>query len=317
MKGSVAIFLLLLMQTVQAAEDQPIPEVVVEGQHEGPRMWRVSKADHTLWILGTISPLPRKMTWQSDSVEAVLKETQEVVPAWPSVSVGYNPFTAIRLYFVWRKIQKSPDHAKLQEQIPAPLYARFSALKARYAPKDRSLEELRPMLAGGRLFDEALDTSGLSLHNEVQQTVLKLASKQGVKIHQTRMKVEDPVDVLKDLGETPKEGEIACLAAIVTRLETDMAPMQARARAWALGEVDTLRKLPHSVDDRTACLAAVSTSARIRNLVLRAQEDWIIEVQDAMNRNRSTLAVQSMDRLLGEQGILAALKAKGYKVEGP
>jgi uncharacterized protein YbaP (TraB family) len=317
MKGPVVIFLLLLMQTVQAAEDQPIPEVVVEGQHEGPRMWRVSKADRTLWILGTISPLPRKMTWQSDSVEAVLKETQEVVPAWPSVSVGYNPFTAIRLYFVWRKIQKSPDHAKLQEQIPAPLYARFSALKARYAPKDKSLEELRPMLAGGRLFDEALDTSGLSLHNEVQQTVLKLASKQGVKIHQTRMKVEDPVDVLKDLGETPKEGEIACLAAIVTRLETDMAPMQARARAWALGDVDTLRKLPHSVDDRTACLAAVSTSVRIRNLVLRAQEDWIIEVQDAMNRNRSTLAVQSMDRLLGDQVILAALKAKGYKVEGP
>src|ERR1700759_677761 len=126
-----ALAFALLMQTVQAAEDQPIPEVVVEGQHEGPRMWRVSKADHTLWILGTISPLPRKMTWQSDSVEAVLKETQEVVPAWPSVSVGYNPFTAIRLYFVWRKIQKSPDHAKLQEQIPPALYARFSALKAR------------------------------------------------------------------------------------------------------------------------------------------------------------------------------------------
>src|ERR1700761_1422576 len=178
--------LLLLMQTAWAQEAPPIPEVVVEGQHEGPRMWRVSKGDHVLWILGTISPLPRKMTWQSDSVETVLKETQEVVPAWPSVSVGYNPFTAIRLYFVWRKIQKSPDKGKLQEQIPAPLYARFSALKARYAPKDNKLEELRPMLAGGRLFDEALDTSGLSLHNEVQQTVLKLASKQGVKIHQTK-----------------------------------------------------------------------------------------------------------------------------------
>jgi uncharacterized protein YbaP (TraB family) len=311
----VALF--CLVQTIWAADEASIPEVVVEGQHAGPRMWRVSKGDHVLWILGTISPLPRKMTWQSDSVEKVLRETQEVVPAWPSVSLGYNPFTAIRLYFVWRKIQKSPDHSKLQSQIPAPLYARFAALKARYAPRDNGLEELRPMLAGGRLFDEALDSSGLSLRNEVQQTVLKLAAKQGVKVHQTRMKVEDPVDVLKDLGETPKEGEIACLAAIVSRLETDMAPMQARARAWALGDVDTLRKLPHTLDDRTACLAAVSSSPRIRNLVLRAQNDWLIEIEDAMSRNHTTLAVQSMDRLLGDTGILAQLRAGGYVVEGP
>ncbi len=300
-----------------AAEQAPAEEVVVEGQHEGPRMWRVAKGDHVLWILGTISPLPRKMTWQSDSVETVLKETQEVLPAWPSIGVGANPFTAIRLYFTWRKIQKSPDHMKLKEQLPPELYARFSALKARYAPRDSKLEELRPMLAGGKLLDDVLDESGLTLRNEVQKTVLKLAGKRGVKVHQTKLRIEDPVDVLKDLGETPKESEIACLAAIVSRLETDLGPMQARARAWALGDVDTLRSLPHSVDDRIACLAAVSSSERIRNLVVRAQDDWMIEAEEALKRNQSTLAVQSMDRLLGDDGILAALRAKGYTVEGP
>jgi len=300
-----------------ATDEAPPEEVVVEGKHEGPRMWRVTKGDHTLWILGTITPLPRKMEWQSDSVETLLHETQEVLPAWPSIGVGANPFTALRLYFTWRKIQKSPDHMKLQEQLPPPLYARFSALKARYAPKDSKLEELRPMLAGGRLLDDALNVSGLTMRNEVQKEVLKLASKQGVKVHQTKMKVDDPVDVLKDLGETPKDSEVACLAAIVSRLETDMGPMQARARAWALGDVDTLRSLPHSVDDRIACLAAVSTSERVRNLVIKAQDDWLIEAEDALARNKSTLAVQSMDRLLGDDGILATLRTKGYKVEGP
>jgi uncharacterized protein YbaP (TraB family) len=197
------------------------------------------------------------------------------------------------------------------------LYARFSALKARYAPRDSKVEELRPMLAGGRLLDDVLNVSGLTMRNEVQQTVLKLASKQGVKVHQTKMKVEDPVDVLKDLGDTPKDGEIACLAAIVSRIETDLGPMQARARAWALGDVDSLRSLPHSVDDRIACLAAVSSSERIRNLVIRAQDDWLIEAEDAVARNKSTLAVQSMDRLLGDDGILTTLRKKGYTVEGP
>src|SRR5256886_863448 len=172
------------------------------------------------------------------------------------------------------------------------------------------------MLAAERLLEKVLDASGLTLHNEVQQSVLKLARKQGVRIRQDKLKIDDPVDVLKDVGATPRASEIACLEAIVTRLETDLGPMQVRARAWALGDVDTLRRLPHP-DDRTACLAAVSTSERVRNLIARAQDDWLIAVQDSLARNPGTLAVQSMDRLLGQNGALAALGSKGYLVEGP
>jgi len=189
-------------------------------------------------------------------------------------------------------------------------------LKARYAPKDSRLDELRPGFAAERLLDEALDASGLTLHNEVQRTVLKLARKQGVKIHQDKLRVEHPVDVLKDVGNTPLHGEIACLEAVVGRIESDIGPMQARARARALGDVDTLRKLNHP-DDRTACIEAVSTSNRVRDLITRAQEDWFLAVQDAFAHNRSTLAVQSMDRLLGDNGTLAVLRKQGYEVEGP
>jgi len=74
--------------------------------------------------------------------------------------------------------------------------------------------------------------------------------------------------------------------------------------------------MPHA-DDRTACVAAVSASERVRKLIARAQDDWLIAVEDSLTRNPGTLAVQSMDRLLGEGGALSALRAKGYRVEGP
>lgn len=297
--------------------DAPMEEVVITGEHEGPRLWKVHKDnDHVLWILGTVTPLPKKMIWQSAAVENVLQQSQEVVPAWPSFGIGANPFTALRVWIQWRSIQKNPDKMDLQQELPPQLYQRFSALKARYAPRDSRLNELRPGFAAERLLDEALDATGLTMHNEVQQTVLKLARKQGVKIHQDKLKVEHPVDVLKDVGKTPLAGEIACLEAVVGRLETDLGPMQARARAWALGDVDELRRLHHP-DDRTACIAAVSTSDRVRELIARAQEDWFVSVEEALQHNRSTLAVQSMDRLLGENGTLAVLRKQGYQVEGP
>ncbi|HVW70364.1 MAG TPA: TraB/GumN family protein [Steroidobacteraceae bacterium] len=291
-------------------------EVVVTGEHEGPRLWKVRQGDHVLWILGTVTPLPKKMIWQSASVETVLEQSQEVVPAWPAFGIGANPFTALRVWIQWRGMQKSPDRMNLQQVLSPELYARFTALRARYAPNDTKLDKLRPGFAAERLLDEALDATGLTLHNEVQRTVLKLARKHDVKIHQDKLKVEDPVDVLKDVGATPLSGEIACLEAVVGRLETDLGPMQQRARAWALGDVDLLRKLNHP-DDRTACIAAVSTSARVRDLIARAQEDWFVSVEDALHRNRSTLAVQSMDRLLGDNGTLALLRKQGYDVEGP
>jgi len=285
-----------------AAAESPVQEIVVEGRHEGPRLWTVRTGDHTVWILGTISPLPKKMVWQPDAVRAVLRETQEVVPAWPTYGIGAHPLTALRVYIEWRRLQKPPDNLPLSESLPPQLYARVEALKARYDPKDSKLEHMRPMLAARQLISRVFDAAGLAQHNEVQETVLQLAREQGVRVHQDKLKIDDPVDVLKDVGKT--------------LLETDLAPMQARAQAWALGDVEALRKLPHA-GDRTACMAAVSNSERVRNLIARAQDDWLIAVEASLQRNRGTLAVQSMDRLLGEHGALAALRAKGYTVAGP
>jgi hypothetical protein len=58
-----------------AAPQAPLQEIVIEGRHEGPRMWTVREGEHTLWILGTISPLPKKLVWQPDAVRAVLRQT--------------------------------------------------------------------------------------------------------------------------------------------------------------------------------------------------------------------------------------------------
>jgi uncharacterized protein YbaP (TraB family) len=305
-----------IAQAQGATPSEPMEELVVEGRYEGPRMWTVRSGDHTLWILGTISPLPKKLIWQPDAVEEALKQTQEVVPAWPAYGIGGNPINALRVYIAWRHLQKPPDNLPLRESLPPPLYARVEALRMRYAPHDTKIEQMRPMLAARELLTKVFDAAGLAVRNEVQQEVLSLAARRGVRVHQDKLRIDDPVDVLKDVGATPLAGEVACLDAVVTLLETDLANMKARARAWALGDVEALRQLPHA-DDRTACIAAVSTSERVRKLIARAQDDWLIAVTDSLGRNRGTLAVQSMDRLLGDHGTLATLRARGYSVEGP
>jgi hypothetical protein len=106
--GLALLSLVLAARTAHAAATEPtesMPELVVEGRHEGPRMWTVRSGEHTLWILGTITPLPKKMVWQPDAVAEALNQTQEVVPAWPTYGIGANPITALRVYIAWRHLQ--------------------------------------------------------------------------------------------------------------------------------------------------------------------------------------------------------------------
>lgn len=299
-----------------AAPPLQVPTVVISARYGGPKLWRVSKGDHAVWVLGTVSPLPKRMIWQTADIQALLRKTQEVIPAWPSVGIGFHPFTALHLYVLWRKAEANPDHRPLRAVLPPDLYARFSVLEARFAPNDRRIERLRPILAARRLYDEALAASDLTPRKDIQRKVLALARQEGVPVRKEKLVVKDPIDVMRQLADISPSGEVACLRSVMIRLETDLGPMQARARAWALGDVALLRRLPHT-DVRAPCLEAVSGSARVRALVAQAQQDWMTAVVQALARNRTTLALQSMDLLLGPDGTLERLRRMGYRVEGP
>ena len=299
-----------------AAPAATVVEVEVTGERPGPSMWKVSNGEHVLWIMGTLEPLPKRMTWRSKAVEEVLAQSQEVLPSRPTFGFSWNPLAALRLYWQWRGIQKSPDHATLAATLPPALYARFAALRNKYAPRDTEMEDLRPMLAALRLFEKGIDASGLSFHHEVQNAVLKLAGRRGVKLHKMTLPVEDPRGLLKEIGAIPAQAQIGCLETTVARLESDLTAMKARADAWAVGDVDALRKLPLP-DQQAACLATLSNSARFRDLNDKTSRAWMAGAEQALATNSSTLALKPIYELLGPAGILEHLRAMGYVVEGP
>jgi uncharacterized protein YbaP (TraB family) len=299
-----------------AAPAPPLVEIEVTGERPGPSMWKVTKGNHVLWIMGTLEPLPKKMTWRSKAVEDVLAQSQEVLPSRPAFGFSWNPIAALRLYWQWRGFQKSPDHATLQATLPPALYARFSALRNKYAPRDSQMENLRPMLAALRLFEKGIDASGLGFHHEVQNTVLALAERQRVKLHKITLPVDDPRGLLKEIGEIPAQAQIGCLETTVARLETDLSAMKARAAAWSVGDVDALRKLPLP-DQQAQCLATLSNSARFKDLSDRTARAWMQGAQEALTKNESTLALKPIYELLGPTGILEHFRQMGYAVEGP
>lgn len=295
---------------------QQLDEIAIVGERPGPRLWKVSKGDHVLWLLGTLSHIPKRMTWRSSEVESALAGSQQLLASGPSVSADVGPFAAIRLYLQWRRTQKSPDRLRLDVWMPAPLYARFEVLKARFDRGDDGIEEMRPSFAALRLYEHALDAAGLTQHDEVEQAVIKLAKHRGVPIQRTTLRVDDPSGTLKEVSALSPTAEVDCLAATVARIETDLPSMQQRAAAWAVGDVDRLRALPYP-NQREVCISALSNLPRIKALVDTYVRAWSSEAEAALDRNRVSFAMRPIYDLLDRDGPLAKFRAEGYSVEGP
>jgi len=297
--------------------------MVVRGVQPGPGLWKVTQGEHTLWILGTIAPLPGEITWQADEVEEAIAQSQQIL-ASPSVrldaDVGF--FGKLALVPSAMKAMKNPDGATLQEVLPAELYARWVPLKAYYLGRDGGIEKKRPMIAASELYQAAIKKNGLSRKPVVWPVVEAAAKRHGLKPTPTTLafKVSDPKQALREFTAGGMD-DSACFRSLLNAVQNDLPTMVERANAWAVGDIERLRGMPRE-DPTAACSAALSQTefARSRGmdrLEARMREHWVEIVRKSLRENTGTFAVLPLSLLLAPDGYLDALRAAGYEVTAP
>lgn len=312
-------------QEAPAPVDAPVPNILVVGQRPGPALWKVSKGDHMLWIFGAYSPLPKQMDWRSQQLETVLANSQELLDTpGTMISVGWkNSFNIITALPSLAGAKKSPDGAHLKDLVPPDVYARWSALKQKYIGNDAGIEEERPMFAAQTLSSRAQSAIGMNGSNAVIKRIYELGKNWKIPITQTAISVpvENPREALRDFKKSQLD-DIACFTQTIDRLEKDLDTMRLRANAWATGDLPAMRRLDFP-DEKIACNAALVDSKWMSgvkggaDMRQRVKTAWLAAADRSLATNRSTLAVLSMHELTSPDGMLAALRAKGYQIDEP
>ncbi|MBO9717916.1 MAG: TraB/GumN family protein [Pseudoxanthomonas sp.] len=326
-------------QEVAAAESAPVvaqagnpgpvvdlDAVVVSGVQPGPGLWRVSKGDHVLYILGTQSPLPRDITWRADEVRQVLGEAGAVLGS-PGVTIGADIgfFRGLTLMPSALKAMKNPDGATLDEVLPADLYQRWNVLRQRYLGRDRSVEKKRPLIAVYELYRAALEHNGLRQGGVVGPVIDQVLKPRGLKRTPTvlDLKIDDPRAALADLR---KEGlgvrDLECFSGTLDVIEHDLPRIAARANAWATGDLEALRNMPGVQDQVDTCLSAWTATdvARKNGLVdvePRIRATWLAAADKALQEQAVSFALLPIDSLLDDGAYLAQLRQRGYRVVAP
>ena len=301
--------------TTQTAEGNE--EVLVSGERPGPPLWKVRQGDNTLYILATISPTPKNLQWRSREVEAVLDratafvDTTDVSVIADTKKIGF--FKTMGMALEFQSLRNNPDGKRLEDVLPADLNARFMALKARYAPKDRSMLKRRPVFAAEDLWRAAVAQSKLNTANGISGTVYQMALTRKIKQSVVSVTVNDPRAALDEFGRIPVEAEIACMRSVLARFDTDLATVRERAIAWAEGDVDALRTGARGAT-RDACLDSFADTMQV---AAKARDLRWQRLVEAVENHAVSLAVVDIDMLLQPGGFSDRLRARGYEVDEP
>lgn len=321
---------LLSWLPASAAEEPPLREdaivletLVVSGTMPGPGLWKVSRDGHTMWILGTVQPVARRMEWESDAVAERIAAAQTVLlPPGVKFDTGMGRLRSMMLIPTLLGARKNPDGDKLVEHVPPGDYARWLVLKQKYLGRDRGVEKRRPIFAAQELYQAAVEKSGLRFKGMVSPLIDKITKKHGIPTHRPRIEItiSDPKAVLRRFRETTLD-DAECFRKTLDHLESDLEKMRIRANAWARGDMLTLREVTYE-DQSQACTEAMLESGIAReqgidDLPERVEAAWLEAAETIISERQTSFAALPIGHLVATDGYLAKLAARGYTIEAP
>ena len=332
MRRALTTALMLFGAAIVSATDAPMEEVVVTGEFAGPGMWQITHPDHpghTLWIVGEPPLLPEGMRFRSQKVARVASQSQEIL-GQPGLSLKPDEkigvFHMLTLVPAAMKLRKNPDKATLKELIAPDTYARWLVQKKLYLGRDAGVEKMRPFLAAQKLRDAAIKELQLGYGGSWGE-VWEVVGKKKIPVTTPTLEFMFETDNLRGQLKAFSREKLAdeeCFARTVELAEalSNKEVEDARARAWATGDLAKLQALPPLPDPDASCDQAIVDALAMTTPVpadLRQKMDdmWFAAAGKALTKNESTLAFVAMNALLGERGYLETLRERGYEILAP
>lgn len=312
---AVAAASLVLLGASSFAADQPPPvtdwsdieTVVVTAQAPGPAFWHLSKGDSEIWILGTLGPLPEKLTWNTRHLAEIIDGARAVLlPA--KASAGF--FDVAWFLLTNRELLSMPDGQKLEASLPAPFRARFVAARESIKRKAEHYEDDAPIVAALKLENEYNDAKDLSW-DEPRRTVEKIARAKHVKAHEIGN--YDATPLAKELLKLGPEAARSCLEDAVSDVEARTLHAVPAAEAWAVGDLKGI-KAHYSSTQLVSCARKTGSFAKLDQ---RGIADTLAAIDVALSKPGKTVMLVDIGSLLRNTGVAEKLRAQGVAIEGP
>jgi hypothetical protein len=282
-----------------------LSEIVVRAHIPGPVMWKLTKGDSTVWVLGILAEIPDNLHWNASHLKRVLADANLLII--PGGSAGSD-----KALDHWTVASHLPKGQHLEDVVSKPTYARFVATVERQ--RDLPLETYtgyRPVRAGKDLFEDILDTHHIGRYT----TVGYVQSIAQFDTAHTKIAYSVNSDLLTEQWLALDEaGNEACLNDFLDGIDYDRKVLPEISNAWARGDLPVVLRDYKETALLTCDLSTPAWKDVYKSLFI---DDMTAALDDALQMPGKSVAVVPLSDLLRKDGVLDQLRAQGVTITSP
>lgn len=263
-----------------------------------PMLWKLSKGESTVYLLGSMHMLKDGDYPLSTEVESAYKDAEQLV-----FEISPEEMTSLATPLLMYKYGKFHDGKTLQSVLSPQTWNALQAYCDKNGVPTAKLQELQPWMVSMLLVvmesqKLGLDpTSGLDMHFMTESKTdhklgqgLETADQQFQLLAGGSMKVQEQAlkQGLDEMADFPKE-------------------MGEEYSAWRRGDADSIVAQTKKEFAKYPDL--------YQQLLAQRNRAWIPKIEQLLDGKRDTLVVVGAAHLPGPDGVVKLLQAKGYKVE--
>ena len=289
----VVLFLLCGWGARLAAQEQA-PGEIQAGSH---CLWRVQSGANAVYLVGSVHLLKAANYPLSPAIEKAFSESQRLVLELNLDDV--NPQVQGTMLAKGRL-----DPGTTLERIVAPkTYGLLQERAKEIGIPVQALDPFKPWVAALTLTTLKLKKLGYDPQHGVDQYFTRKAKQEGKEISGLET-FEFQIDLFDHLSLPEQE---SLLLQTINELDVMEREFNNLVAAWDRGDTSALEKI---------LLASFREFPEIyRRMVVDRNRAWVGEVEKMLARNEKAMVVVGAGHLVGKEGLVELLRAKGYAVE--
>ena len=261
-----------------------------------PALWKVSDADTTIYLFGTIHLLPKDLAWQSPKIAAAIKRSQGLVL---ETVMDKDPQ---KTGAIMAKLGMSPNLPPLLDRVPADKRAALQKVVTKSGVPLAVLDRFESWAAALTLASAGMRDLPVSPEYGAEATL----SRQFTTASKPVTGLETPAQQLGYFDSLPEAAQRKFLVSIAEDDSSAKAEFDAMIAAWGSGDV---KKIALTFDDE------LKLSPELTEVLLKQRNrNWAAWIGERMRKPGTVFLAVGAGHLAGSGAVTELLAARGLKV---
>jgi uncharacterized protein YbaP (TraB family) len=261
-------------------------------------VWKATGKGSAIYLVGSVHFLTKDVYPLSTAFEAAYKDSDLLVE---EVDLGEIEEPASQFQMLGRGMLPSSQSL---DKIVSP--ATFAAVSKRFADMGMPIEPIKrfkPWLAALTLMAMEWQKGGFDAELGLDKHFYQRARSDG----KTVQGLETVDYQLARFDEMSAELQDRLLAETIKGIDTEQANLTRLIEAWRTGDAPAVERI---------VLKDLAQEAQLyQRLLVERNRNWLPKLEALFSRPRHALVVVGAAHLIGPDGLISMLKAKGYTVE--